>query len=251
MALGNVEEESLAKLRKLLEAEPGLEAPTDPADLLRFLRLRKYDVDASLEHLKKYCAIRASAPKMFEGLSEPDQLRELTQDIVTVLPQKNLHGRVVILGKYGKWKPSKVNQIKLVQAMVLCLEYVSRDPAAQISGISWVADFEGWSLGNMRFVELRTTRNFMHYLQNCVPVLLSEAHVLRQPAAFDVLYAILRPFVNHEILSKVRFHGKNMQGLHADVPPNTIPEEYGGTASHKDLEVSWTRMCQSYMTDNS
>ncbi|XP_077561955.1 alpha-tocopherol transfer protein-like isoform X2 [Haemaphysalis longicornis] len=202
MALGNVEEESLAKLRKLLEAEPGLEAPTDPADLLRFLRLHKYDVAASLEHLKKYCAIRASAPKIFEGLSEPEKLRELTQDIVTVLPQKNVHGRVVILGKYGKWKPSKVNQVKLVQALVLCLEYVSRDPAAQISGISWVADFEGWSLGNMRFVELRTTRNFMHYLQNCVPVLLSEAHVLRQPAAFDVLYTILRPFVNHEILSK-------------------------------------------------
>lgn len=92
---------------------------------------------------------------------------------------------------------------------------------------------------------------FLICSQNCVPVLLSEAHVLRQPAAFDVLYTILRPFVNHEILSKVRFHGKNMQGLHADVPPNIIPEEYGGTASHQDLEVSWARICQGYMTDNS
>lgn len=251
MALDGVEKESLAKLRKLLEAEPGLKAPTDPADLLRFLRLYKYDVPASLEHIKKYCAIRASAPKMFEGLSKPEECRELTQDILTVLPQKNVHGRVVILGKYGKWKPSKVNQVKLVQAMVLCLEHVSKDPAAQTAGLSWVADFDGWSLGNMRFIELRTTRNFMHYLQNCVPVLLSEAHVLRQPAAFDVLYAILRPFVRDEIIKAVRFHGKNLQGFHADVPPNTIPTEYGGTASWTDFEVSWTNICQGYTADNN
>lgn len=251
MALDGVEKESVAKLRKLLEAEPGLKAPTDSADLLRFLRLRKYDVAAALDNIKRYCAIRASAPKMFEGLCEPEKLRELTEDIVTVLPQKNLHGRVVIVGKFGKWKPSKVSQIKLVQALVLCLEYVSRDPAAQTAGISWVADFEGWSLGNMLSIELRTTRNYMHYLQNCVPVLLSEAHVLRQPAAFDVLYAFLRPFVRDEIIKAVRFHGKNVQGLHADVPPNIIPEEYGGTASRRDLEVSWTNICQGYTADNS
>lgn len=243
--------EAVAKLRKLLEAEPGLMAPSDPADLLRFLRFRKYDVAASLEHLKKYCAIRASAPKIFEGLSEPEKLRELTQDIVTVLPQKNVHGRVVILGNYGKWNPRKVSNIKLVQALVLCLEYASRDPAAQTAGISWVADFEGWSLGNMRFVELRTTKNFMHYLQNCVPVLLSEAHVLRQPGAFDVLFALVKTFMKDEIIKAVRFHGKNVQGLHADVPSNTVPEEYGGTASRADLEVFWTNICQGHTADNS
>lgn len=251
MALDGVEKESVDKLRKLLEAEPGLKAPTDAADLLRFLRLRKYDVAAALDNIKKYSAIRASAPKIFEGLSEPEKLRELTQDFLTVLPQKNVHGRVVIVGKFGKWKPSKVSNIKLVQALVLLLEHMSRDPAAQTAGISWVADFEGWSLGNMRFVELRTTRNFMHYLQNCVPVLLSEAHVLRQPAAFDVLYALVRPFLRDEILKAVRFHGKNVQGLHADVPPNSIPEEYGGTASRRDWEASWTNICQGYTPDNS
>lgn len=251
MALGNVEEESLAKLRKLLEAEPGLEAPTDPADLLRFLRLRKYDVAASLEHLKKYCAIRASAPKIFEGLSEPEKLRELTQDFLTVLPQKNVHGRVVIVGMFGKWKPSKVSNVKLVQALVLLFEHVSKDPAAQTAGISWVADFEGWSLGNMRFVELRTTRHFMHYMQNCVPVLLSEAHVMRQPAAFDVLFALVRPFLRDEIAKAIRFHGKNVRGLHADVPANTIPEGYGGTASRMEVDVSWTNICQGHTADSS
>lgn len=251
MALDGVEKESVAKLRILLQAEPGLEAPTDPADLLRFLRFRKYDVNASLEHVKKYCAMRASAPKIFEGLSEPGKLRELVQDILTVLPQKNVHGRVVIVGKFGKWKPSKVSNVKLVQAMVLLFEYMSKDPAAQTAGIAFVADFEGWSLANMRFVELRTTRNFMNYMQNCVPVLLSEAHVIRQPAAFDVLFAVVRPFLRDELAKAIRFHGKNVQELHADVPANTITEDFGGTAPRKDVEVSWTNMCQGHTADNS
>ncbi|XP_077536500.1 alpha-tocopherol transfer protein-like [Haemaphysalis longicornis] len=155
---------SLEELRKRLKGEPDLEAPTESADLMRFLRLHKYDVDASLALLRKYCAIRKSAPSLFDGLREPEKFRELASDIMTVLPRRNLHGRRVLFGRFGKWNPSKVSHEQVLQTLVLCLERASWDPAAQTAGLCTVSDFEGWSMGNIRFVNMRATKGLRSIL---------------------------------------------------------------------------------------
>lgn len=239
-----IAEKSLMELRKRLEGEPDLEAPTESADLMRFLRLYKYDVDASLGLLRKYCAIRKSAPSLFDGLREYEKFRELASDLMMVLPRRNLHGRPVIFCRYGKWNPSKVSHKQVLQTAVLCLERASWDPAAQTAGLSFVSDFDGWSMGNVRFVDMRTTKDYAQYLLNCMPALLAESHVIREPAALDVMYALVRPFVKDDLLKMARLHGKNVQKLHEDIPPDMIPEECGGTAKDGDLDLFWTNVCQ-------
>lgn len=241
-----VAQESLTELRRLLEDEPELGAPTDSADLLRFLRLRKYDVGASLEALRKYCAIRASSPKIFEGLKDPEKLSKLTRDYITVLPQRNLHGRPVVLYKLGNWQPSKVSHLQMTQALVMCLEYASRHPAAQSAGVALVSDFEGWSFGKMRFFDIGVTKDYLHYLQNCAPIVPNEAHVIRQPAAFSVMFALMRPFMRDETINAIKFHGKHVDQLYADISPSTLFAEYGGTAPNTDWDLFWTSVCQEH-----
>lgn len=237
---------SLTELRRLLEDEPELGAPTDSADLLRFLRLRKYDVGASLEALRKYCAIRASSPRIFEGLKDPEKLRKLTRDYITILPQRNLHGRPVVLYKLGNWQPSKVSHLQMTQALVMCLEYASRHPAAQTAGVALVSDFEGWSFGKMRFFDIGVTKDYLHYLQNCAPILPNEAHVIRQPAAFSVLFTLMRPFMRDDTINAIKFHGKHVDQLYADISPSTLFAEYGGTAANTDWDLFWTSICQEH-----
>lgn len=238
-------EKSLEELRKRLEGEPDLKAPTEAANLMRFLRLHKYDVDASLGLLRKYCAIRTSAPSLFDGLRDPEKFRELAGDLITVLPRKDLHGRPVIFGRFGRWNPSKVSHKQVLQTLVLCLERVSWDPAAQTAGLSSVTDFQGWSMGNVRFIDMRAAKDYSQYLLNCMPALLAEAHVIREPSAFDVLYAIVRPFVTDDMMKMLRLHGKNVHRLHEDIPPDVIPEECGGTAKDGELDLFWTNICQA------
>ncbi|XP_075548850.1 alpha-tocopherol transfer protein-like isoform X2 [Dermacentor variabilis] len=204
-----VAQDSLAELRRLLEDEPELGAPTDSADLLRFLRLRKYDIGASLEALRKYCAIRASSPNIFEGLKDPEKLRKLTRDYITVLPRRNLHGRPVVFYKLGSWQPSKVSHLQMTQAVVMCIEYASRHPAAQTAGVALVTDFEGWSFGKMRFFDIGVMKDYLHYLQ-------------------------------------ITFHGKHVDQLYADISPSMLFSEYGGTAPNTDWDLFWTSMCQEH-----
>lgn len=246
--LDGVAEESLARLRKLLEDEPELKAAADSADLLRFLRLRKYDVGAALDTFRKYCAIRNSAPRLFEGLMEPEKMRKLTQDLISLFPQRNLHGRPVVIYKFGAWQPSKASYLHMTQALVMCIEQASRHPAAQTVGVCLVSDFEGWSLGNMRFVDLGVTKEYLHYLQYCAPILPNEAHVIRQPAAFNFFYALMKPFMKDETIKSIRFHGKRVQELHEDIPPSMLPAEYGGTAPSSEWNVFWTDICKERHT---
>lgn len=243
IVLDSAAHEALAELRRLLEAEPKLQSPTETADLLRFLRFRKYDVNASLETIKKYCAIQASAPKLFEGLRDPAKIRELTQDIVTVLPQKNLQGKPIVVQRGGRWQPSKTSYAQVVQGLVLCLEHASWDPAAQTAGVAYIGDFEGWSFGHIRALELGVIRDYMHYLQNCLPVVTNECHVVREPATFSILYALTKPFMKDETVKSIMFHKKDILRLQKYIPPSALPVDYGGTAPGTDWNVFWTKVC--------
>ncbi|KAK8783344.1 hypothetical protein V5799_010309 [Amblyomma americanum] len=251
ITLDGTAEESLAELRKLLEDEPELKASADSTDLLRFLRLRKYDARAALDSLKKYCAIKASAPKIFEGLREPQKIREIAQDFFTILPQKNLHGKPVLFCKFGKWRPSKMSNLQLIQAFVLCLEHLSRCPASQTVGVCVVADFEGWTFANVRSVELGHSRSLLHYMQYCLPVLPNEAHIVRQPGAFDAVYKIVKPFLKEESIKAVNLHGKNVERMHKDIPASALPEDYGGTAPDTDWNAFWKNICLEHESANS
>ncbi|XP_077483102.1 alpha-tocopherol transfer protein-like isoform X2 [Amblyomma americanum] len=215
--LDGVAEESLARLRKLIEDEPELKTRADSVDLLRFLRFRKYDVDAALDTVRKYCAIRSSAPRLFDGLREPEKMRKLVQDLITLLPQRNLHGRPVVVYKLGAWQPSKASYLQMTQAIVMCIEHASRHPAAQTY---------------------------------CAPILPNEAHVIRQPAAFNFFYALMRPFMKEETIKSIRFHGKRVQELHDDISPSMLPAEYGGTAPSSDWDVFWTDICKENRTES-
>lgn len=249
-ALDSVATKSFTELKELLQGEPGIEALIDDAYLLLFLRFSKYDVTAALDIVKKYCALRTSAPYLFEGLTEPEKLRELTQDLITVLPRKNLHGGPVVLFKPGKWQPSRVTYKQMAQAQVLCLYHASRDPAAQTACVSLVSDFEGWSFTNMRYVELGVTRDYLYYAQNCLPAPVNETHIIRQPTSFNILYTFTRPFMSDEMVKTLRFHGKNLQRFHEDVPPDTLPREYGGTAPSTDWDAFWKNISQERTVDD-
>lgn len=203
--LDSASNEALTELRGLLEADPVLKAPTETADLLRFLRIRKYDVNASLDTIKKYCAIQASSPRLFEGLRDPARIRELTQDIVTVLPQKNLQGKPIVVQRSGRWQPSKISYTQVMQGLVLCLEHASRDPAAQTEGVAYISDFEGWSFGHIRALELGIIRDYMHYLQ-------------------------------------IMFHKKDVHRLRKYISPSALPADYGGTAPDTDWNLFWTKI---------
>lgn len=93
--------EALDKLRQLLEAEPGLNANKDEEFLLRFLRVRKYKVESALQTIKNYYRNRASSEFLYRDFL-PCNAPPAARKIVMILPDKDVHGRPVLLVKPGK-----------------------------------------------------------------------------------------------------------------------------------------------------
>ncbi|CAN7980940.1 unnamed protein product, partial [Ixodes pacificus] len=60
-------EDALARLNHLLDEEPELNARRDNVFLLRYIRVRKYNIEAALATLKYYYKNRAAYPSIYDN----------------------------------------------------------------------------------------------------------------------------------------------------------------------------------------
>ncbi|KAH9374692.1 hypothetical protein HPB48_021144 [Haemaphysalis longicornis] len=77
---------------------------------------------------------------------------------------------------------------------------------------------------------------------------LKAVHKVRHGAAFDVLFAVARPFLKKKLFERIRLHGYKFNDLHKEIAPEVLPEEYGGQAPPLDFEGFWKHL-ESYDDD--
>ncbi|KAH8024163.1 hypothetical protein HPB51_021784 [Rhipicephalus microplus] len=237
--------EALNKLRQLLEAEPDLNANRDEEFLLRFLRVRKYNVESALQTIKNYYRNKASSDSLYRDFL-PCTVPAAARQLVMILPDKDVFGRPVLLLKPGKrnvrassWMTNEVSYLDLHRAGLFCLEQLARDPAAQVLGIVLLIDFGGFTVDKLLFASVSLLRKGLDYLQDCMPVRLKVAHNVKQSYAFDVFHALVRPFIKQKLAERIRLHGYNFENIHKEISPMALPEEYGGGRPPLDPEECW------------
>ncbi|KAK8770892.1 hypothetical protein V5799_025866 [Amblyomma americanum] len=231
-------QESLEKLRLLLQAEPDLNANDDDDFLLRFLRVRKYNVDLALQNIRKYYRNRADTPSIYREFL-PSRVPPAARKLVMVMPAKDVHGRPIFLLKAGSWMPEEVPYLELHRAILICLEHMARDPTTQTLGVVIIVDYGGFSADRIFSASLGLMRSGIQYFQDCMPMRMKAAHVVRQSYAYDVLFALVKPFVKPKLVERKRLHGENFEKLHEEISPKALPEEYGGQGPAVDHEDCW------------
>ncbi|XP_037573455.1 alpha-tocopherol transfer protein-like [Dermacentor silvarum] len=231
-------QEALDRLRKLLDVEPDLNANQDAEFLLRFLRVRKYNVESALQTIKNYYRNRAASGSLYREFL-PCKAPPAARKIVMILPHKDVHGRPVLLMKPGSWMPDEVSYSDLHRAGLFCLEHLARDPAAQVLGIVLLVDYGGFTVDKLFSTSIGLIRRGLEYLQDCMPMRLKAAHNVRQSYAFDVFFALVRPFIKAKLAERIRLHGQNFESLHEEISPKALPEEYGGQGPPLDPEECW------------
>ncbi|XP_054927043.1 alpha-tocopherol transfer protein-like [Dermacentor andersoni] len=230
--------EALDKLGKLLDAEPDLNANRDAEFLLRFLRVRKYNVESALQTIRNYYRNRAATESLYRELL-PCKMPPAARKIVMILPHRDVHGRPVLLVKPGSWMPDEVSYSDVHRAGLLCLEHLARDPASQVLGIVLLLDYGGYTVDKLLYTSISLLRRGLEYLQDCMPMRLKVAHHVRQSYAFDVFFALARPFIKAKLAERLRLHGQNFESLHEEISPKQLPEEYGGQGPPIDPEECW------------
>lgn len=207
--------ESLAKLLQLLSEEEDLNSRKDAQFLLRFLRVRKYDVEAALRTVKNYYKIRNTSGPVFHDFL-PSKVSLATRKLMMIMKEKDAHGRRIFYFKPGMWVLDESSYVDVHRAMVVCLEYLAKDPTTQTLGVVLLFDYGGFTADKVLAVNVGLIRRAFEYLQ------------------FILI-------------------GDKFEELHKEIPAKILPEEYGGQAPPLDFESFWNELegCDDEYRENS
>ncbi|GFT17093.1 alpha-tocopherol transfer protein-like [Nephila pilipes] len=178
-------------LRDMISDDPDLVSRSDDAFLLRFLRARKFDYTRSFGLVQNYYMMRVKNANIFKDFT-PSFLKHVHQlNLQGFLPYRDPEGRAIFVFRGGLWDPSLCSADDLFRANVICLEKQIDDPLTQINGVVAILD--------MKMLGFHHVRHF------------SPSHALKIVS-----------------LVQIYTHGNNMKSLHAHIPPDILPSEFGG-----------------------
>ncbi|KAH7945057.1 hypothetical protein HPB49_005645 [Dermacentor silvarum] len=199
--------DAIQKLLQILSDEPELNSRKDDEFLLRFLRVRKYNVDAAMQTIRNYYKIRTACGPIYSDFL-PSKVPSAARTLCMVMPEKDVHGRPIVFMNIAQWIPSELPFSEYQKAWTICMEYIASDPVAQ----------------------------------DCMPMRLKAMHIVNQSYAFDMLYMLVRPVMKSKLIERFHLYGKSYDRLHEEIPSSVLPEEYGGQGPPLDYEAFWRRV---------
>uniref|UniRef100_A0A6B0V662 Putative phosphatidylinositol transfer protein sec14 n=1 Tax=Ixodes ricinus TaxID=34613 RepID=A0A6B0V662_IXORI len=232
-------EDALARLNQLLDEDPELNARRDNVFLLRYIRLRKYNIEAALATLKHYYKNRAAYPSIYDNFL-PSNVKPASRRMFMALQNPDVHGRRVLLIRAGAWIPSLCTHSEAQQAFHLALEFLAADPSSQTVGISVLVDYEGLSMSKLLSVNISLLKQCAEFVLKCLPFRLKAIHVIRQSFVYDILMSIVRHLISRKYVERIHLHGTNFEDLHKELPVDILPEEYGGCGPALDFDAFWS-----------
>ncbi|KAK2580018.1 hypothetical protein KPH14_012307 [Odynerus spinipes] len=225
-----LQKESIERLRELLKAETDLKCPLEnDAWLIRFLRPCKYYPESAFKLVKNYYSFKVKHANVYDGLKPSNERNIFEQNILTVLPTRDQHGRRILIIELGKkWKHNKCSLDEVYKGCVLYLEAAMLEPTSQIAGTIVIFDMDGLTLQQTWQFTPPFAKRIVDWLQDAMPLRVKNIHVVNQPYVFNMVFALFKPFLREKLKSRIIFHGTDRKSLHKYISPKCLPQSYGG-----------------------
>ena len=153
----------------------------------------------------------------------------------SVLPHRDREGRRVFLFRAGAWNLTEKTTADIFAANLLCLEAVAREPRTQVSGIVVVVDMADFGLSHALNVGgVEYVRSVADVIQNAFPLRFREIHIINESYLFDMVFALIKPFLSERIKARIVSHGSDLTAFTAAVGKNILPAEFGGDLGPMD-----------------
>ncbi|KAK8772876.1 hypothetical protein V5799_012591 [Amblyomma americanum] len=161
-------EKCLSELRELIKADSSLDWPTDEKFLVKYLRVRKYNVKLAFEAINKYFRVRKNSPEFFKNLTPSNACYEtaiLENHLVMISKQRDPHGRAVAMMKLGAWNTDICSITDLIRAALVMAEWTLLDEETQIRGVAGVFDLKGLTLHHLAYLTPFLLRKLAYIVQ--------------------------------------------------------------------------------------
>jgi len=251
--------EALEQLRRLIREEKKLYLPTDESTelyLLAFLRVCKFYPESAFKRVKFLYKLRQKNPKYCNDLLPSLEKNVFEQNILTVLPLRDQHGRRILITECGqRWKIKNCSLTEIFRGVELVIEAAILEPRTQVSGTVLLVDFAGLTVNHVWQFTPNFAKMVLDWIQYSMPARLKEVHIVNQPYIFNMVFAMFKPFMQEKLRNRMLLHGYDHTSLLAHLDAKCLPTKYGGLM---DIETDqgidlWNLLCyyeDSYKVTN-
>ncbi|ODM92705.1 Retinaldehyde-binding protein 1 [Orchesella cincta] len=154
----------------------------------------------------------------------PSQFKDFYYSgIVTPLTKRDSQGRLILLGRLGRWKVDEYDFDQALAASIVLFNYcAAKSIKTQHCGVVAVLDFRGWNLQQMLGIKIGRLKIAVKLMQDSCPAKIKGFHILHHPRLVKVLYFLLTPFLKKKLRSRIHFHSDE-SSLHELIGPDIIP----------------------------
>lgn len=166
---------------------------------------------------------RKEHAKVLKGLMPEQEKIPFTEGgIVNVLTNKDHKNRRVLIVNNGQvWDPAVVSSDSMFRMFYLskslshCLSLfliglcllvhimAQLEKSTQICGTIVIYDFEGLGMKQIKAMTPGTIQRLLTFIQDAMPLRLKEVHFVKQPFIFNMVWSLMKPFLNQKSKSRV------------------------------------------------
>lgn len=226
----NIRRQALAQFRECIAKHPNIQrCRMDAIFLLRFLRPKKFNVQAAVDNLEKYLAVRQLYSDWFQNLDpdDPEVDAIISAGYLVPLRARDEHGRQLILRCAKNFDATRYAGAKMAKVHGLIAESLMDDEESQISGYTYINDESGMSVAHLSLFSLTEMRNLIRSVQFSTPMRHKETHFINLPKFAQQIIDFIMMLLSDKLKSRAMFHS-SLDDLKRKVDVKLLPKEYGG-----------------------
>lgn len=172
---------ALAQMRKFIAKHPQIKnCRMDSVFLLRFLRNRKFNVQAACDAVVRYLTIIAHSPEYFD--IDPHHSEQLIKERLVVPLGEDAEGRLVLLIRYGQFNAQQHTPEQQISLISLAIETYFDHEQYHVTGLVYVIDYFGLSMAHIGAITLPKFRVIKATNGEMKMIRVKKVHVLRVPS---------------------------------------------------------------------
>jgi len=209
----------------------------DDLFFLAFLRARKFDQERALIILQNFHAQRQAWPEVMDKVISPAVLTDfLSVGPIVPLEGKAKDGSTIVVGRPGIGENFSLTNF-IAAAFLTIQTLAMEDEDTQISGITIIEDFAYITMDTAKQMNPSIASKFMSIVQDAMPVRVKSLNVTNEPKFFDILWAIISPFMRQKLKNRFRVHGTDFSNLFSEVADRKVlPHMFAGSGPDISVE---------------
>ncbi|XP_058053635.1 alpha-tocopherol transfer protein-like [Anopheles bellator] len=239
--------QSLAQMREWIAKSTHIKrCRTDALFLLRFLRTKKYSIPQACAMLEKYLMIRQTNPAWFQRLDIEDPELEAIIDggYIVPLPERDDHGRQVILSVAGNLDLTRVSSALLARVHILVQEVLADDEQSQICGYTHCFDERDLSMKLMGMWSLVDIKKAADCIQNGVPSRINSFNMIGLPSTAATLLEFCVSLLSDKLRKRFNLF-RTIDDFATKTNRKILPKEYGGVVPMADMIAQFKVRCRA------